>query len=127
MAIPPKAIYRLNVIPIESPMRFFTKLEQVILKLIWNHKSLNYQTDLRKKSKVGALPSQTLDNTTKYINENRMVLAQKQTFGPMERKREPRNEPTPLAQLTFDKGGKSVQWRRDSHFSKWCWESYSCM
>ena len=54
MAIPPKAIYRLNVIPIESPMRFFTELEQVILKLIWNHKSLNYQTILRKKSKEGA-------------------------------------------------------------------------
>ena len=26
-------------------------------------------------------------------------------------------------QLVFNKGGKNIQWREDSFFSKWCWES----
>ena len=28
-------------------------------------------------------------------------------------------------QLIFDKAGKSIQWKRDSLFSKWCWENWT--
>ena len=33
--------------------------------------------------------------------------------------------PHTYSQLIFDKGGKIIQWRKDSLFSRWCWESWT--
>ena len=120
MAILCKEIYRFNVIPIKAPTTFFTELEQIILKFIWNNKRPQIaKAILRKKNKAKVMLP---DFRLYYSNQNSMVLAQKQTHRSMEQNRKPRNKPTHM--VSYNIGGKNIQWRKDSLFIKWCWENW---
>ena len=37
----------------------------------------------------------------------------------------PERNPCTYEHLIFDKGGKTIQWRKDHLFNEWCWENWS--
>ena len=49
MSTVPKAVYRFNTIPIKIPVVYFTKLEQIFQKFIWNYKRTQIATATSRK------------------------------------------------------------------------------
>jgi len=80
MPILPKAIFRLNEIPIKILMAYFSEIENTILKSMGNHRRPQIaKAVLRKKNK-----SRGIVHFQSCIDSYSMVLIWKQTHGPME-------------------------------------------
>ena len=125
MIILPKAIYRFNANSIKNTNAIFHRTRRNNSKICMKPWKTTATTILRKNKAGGImLPAYklyykaTVIKTVWFWHKNILI-------DQWNRIENPEMNPHLYKQIICDIGSKTIQWRKDSLFNKWCWEKWT--